>query len=225
MFAACWSAKGGSGTTVVSAALGLVLARHTGGALLVDLSANAPADLPAVLGLAEPAGPGVSDWLEAGADVPVDAWSRLEVAISDHLHLLPRGSGRLEPLARVEVLAGALSSQDRSVVVDCGVPRWADGEPADAGAVLATLAPASVLVTRGCYLALRRLVASPVRPSGVVLLSEQGRALGRSDVEAVVEAPVIAEVPIDAGIARAVDAGLLAARLPRSLERALSRAR
>jgi len=45
---ACWSTKGGAGTTVVTAALGLVLARrHPAGALLVDLAG----DLPAALGL------------------------------------------------------------------------------------------------------------------------------------------------------------------------------
>ncbi|MFZ2440837.1 MAG: hypothetical protein WAW51_00670, partial [Ilumatobacteraceae bacterium] len=54
----CWSAKGGSGTTVVSAALALVLS-HRRPALLVDLAGDAPA----ALGIAEPAGPGVADWL------------------------------------------------------------------------------------------------------------------------------------------------------------------
>ena len=38
MLLSCWSAKGGSGTTVVAASLALVLARTTGhDALLVDL--------------------------------------------------------------------------------------------------------------------------------------------------------------------------------------------
>ena len=53
MLIACWSAKGGAGTTVVTAALGLVLARrHPAGALLVDLAG----DLPAALGLPPEAG-------------------------------------------------------------------------------------------------------------------------------------------------------------------------
>ena len=54
----CWSAKGGSGTTVVSAALALVLSQSRP-ALLVDLAG----DLPATLGIAEPTGPRVLDWL------------------------------------------------------------------------------------------------------------------------------------------------------------------
>ena len=66
MLIACWSAKGGSGTTVVSVALGLLLARGApGGALIVDLAG----DVPAALGMAEPSGAGVTDWLAAGADV------------------------------------------------------------------------------------------------------------------------------------------------------------
>lgn len=54
-------------------------------------------------------------------------------------------------------------------------------------------------------------------------MTEPGRALDRTDVETVVGAPVQAEVPLDPAVARAVDAGLLASRLPRGLERALRR--
>ena len=63
MLIACWSTKGGAGTTVVTAALGLVLARrHPAGALLVDLAG----DLPAALGLPpEPLAP------DAPEEVPV----------------------------------------------------------------------------------------------------------------------------------------------------------
>ncbi len=72
----------------------------------------------------------------------------------------------------------------------------------------------SLLVTRACYLALRRAADPPLRPSGVVLVTEPGRALDRTDVEQVVGAPVRAEVAFDPAVARAVDAGLLASRLP-----------
>ena len=55
----CWSVKGGSGTTVVASTLALMRAAESQrGALLVDLAG----DVPAVLGLAEPSGPGISDW-------------------------------------------------------------------------------------------------------------------------------------------------------------------
>jgi hypothetical protein len=220
VFAACWSVKGGSGTTVVAASLALVLARAEAGALLVDLAGDAPA----VLGVAEPAGPGLTDWLAAGSGVPSDGLSRLEVGVVAGLDLLPRGTGEVAPPARVEVLAGLLASDERSVVVDCGtlppgVDRFVEGIDA-----LAAAAPHSFLVTRACYLSLRRLVAGSMRPTAVVLVTEAGRALGRADVEDVVGVPVVAEVPLDPAVARAVDAGLLATRLPRALERALGRA-
>ena len=66
MVVSCWSAKGGSGTTVVAVSLALVLAARGGsGVLLVDLAGDAPA----VLGLADPGGPGLAAWAAAGAEV------------------------------------------------------------------------------------------------------------------------------------------------------------
>jgi hypothetical protein len=116
----------------------------------------------------------------------------------------------------LEALAGLLSADPRPVVVDCGVlDRRAPTIP------VAATATQSLLVIRPCYLALRRVAGAPIRPSGVVLLSEPGRALGRSDVENIVGAPVRAEIPVDPGVARIIDAGMLASRLPRSLDRAL----
>lgn len=76
------------------------------------------------------------------------------------------------------------------------------------------------LVTRPCYLALRRAMHT-ARPDGVVLITEPGRALDASDVAEVVGAPIRAEVATDPAVARAVDAGLLASRLPRTLTRSL----
>ena len=76
MLVACWSVKGGSGATVVSVALASMLAESApGGALVVDLAG----DVPAVLGVPEPEGPGVRGWLAAGSTVPADALPRLEV--------------------------------------------------------------------------------------------------------------------------------------------------
>jgi hypothetical protein len=55
-----------------------------------------------------------------------------------------------------------------------------------------------------------------------VLIREPGRALHAADVERAVGVPVVAELDLDPAVARAVDAGLLAARLPRSLQRRLA---
>ena len=86
---------------------------------------------------------------------------------------------------------------------------------------MAAGAQTSLLVLRPCYLGLRRALAAPVRPSGVVLITDGARALGRRDVEDVLGVPVRAEIAIEEAVARAVDAGLLARRVPRPLERAL----
>jgi hypothetical protein len=73
-------------------------------------------------------------------------------------------------------------------------------------------------VTRPCYLALDRARRSPITPTSVVVVDEPGRSLRRSDLERSVGAPVVAVVPWDPRIARAVDAGLLRyRRLPRPL--------
>lgn len=219
MLVACWSAKGGSGTTVVAVALAAVLARSSSaGAVLADLDG----DVPAVLGLPEPGGPGLGDWLAAGADVPADALRRLEADTgTGGVRLLPAGSPvPLDDAAggRGEVLAAVLAADPRPVVADCG------SAPAGAALAVAAAAAHSLLVIRPCYLALRRALASPLRPSGVVVVDEPGRVLGPGDVGSALGVPVRSVVPVTDGIARAVDAGLLGARLPRPLERAVRRA-
>jgi hypothetical protein len=119
---------------------------------------------------------------------------------------------------RADVLASLLLTEPRTVVADCGVG------PTGAAHAVAAAASVSLLVVRPCYVALRRALAAPLRPSGVVLVSEPGRALGRRDVEDVLGVPVRAEIDVEPAVARAVDAGLLSSRLPRSLERALRNA-
>jgi len=213
MFVAVWSAKGGAGTSVIAAALAVVLARREGGALAVDLAG----DLPAVLGVPDPSAPGVAEWLAAGDEVAVDALARLEVDVGAGLALVARGEADMCE-GRGDVLASVLASEARPVVVDCGTA------PRGTSAQVAAAATSSLLVTRPCYLALRRAMASTLRPTGVVLVHEDGRALSRRDVESVLAVPVRAEVRVDPAVARAVDAGLLAGRLPRPLERALKAA-
>ncbi len=217
MLVSCWSAKGGAGTTVVAAALSVVLARSSpSGALLADLAGDAPA----VLGLPDPGDPGLAGWLRAGDDVAADALARLELDVGHGLSLLPSGTVPIVgPSDRGDVLAALLAADGRPVVADCGRL-----DRSEVGVALAASATHSLLVTRACYLALRRATTAAVRPSGIVLLKEPGRALGRADVEQVVGAPVRAEIAVDPAIARAVDAGVLCARLPRGLERALRHA-
>jgi len=212
MLCCCWSAKGGSGTTVVAAALALELAERGADVLLVDLAG----DLPAVLAV-ETAGGGVTDWLAAPDELPADALGRLEVRVAGGVALLPLGSSGAAPVpGRASLLRELLVAADRTVVVDLGT---LDPAPGALAAGLLDRADTAVLVTRACYLALRRVALGRLRVDDVVLVEEDGRALQVRDVEEVVGAPVRVRIPVDPGVARAVDAGLLARRRPRPLRR------
>ena len=138
------------------------------------------------------------------------------------LQVLPAGPGSTRPPVRRrwELLGEHLGRDERPVVVDLGSTMF--GEASGRSALLAAAA-ASLLVIRPCYLALRLAVHAP-RPTGVVLVREEGRVLGVADVEAALGVGVVAEIAYDPAIARAVDSGLLNTRLPRSLERSLRRA-
>jgi hypothetical protein len=78
-----------------------------------------------------------------------------------------------------------------------------------------------VWVLRACYLTLRHAVATTHRPDQIVLIREPGRALTERDIEHTLASTVTAVIDIDPAIARAVDAGLLAARPPRTATAAL----
>ena len=200
----CWALKGGSGTTLIAAALALSIRTDS---LLVDLDG----ELPMVIGVPEPVGQGIADWLSS--DAPGSALAHLAVDIDRTTRLIPRGTAA--PNAdnqRWHDLVGWLANQ-RSVIVDAGT-----GTPPTA---LVGDDVRSLLVTRNCYLALRRAALAGCRPDGVVLVNEPGRALGKRAVEHSVGAPVIASVNIDPAVSRSVDAGLLLSRLPRALARDL----
>ena len=128
------------------------------------------------------------------------------------LELLPSGAPR--PAGpRWSQLADAFRTFGTELVIDAGT-----GVPPEP---LVELATHTYLVIRPCYLAVRRAVRDAVVPTGVILVGEPGRALSARDVERTLGAPVVAEVPFDPAIARAVDSGLLAARLPRTLTQPL----
>src|SRR5688500_6052397 len=114
MLTLCWSAKGGSGATVVAAGIALAAPTPT---LLVDLAGG----LPVALGLTEPAGPGVADWLAANAAAA--RLTSLELALTRSVSLLPGGrDARALPTehARWRQLAEQLAGEPRHVVVDAG---------------------------------------------------------------------------------------------------------
>jgi len=217
---ALWSPKGGSGTSVLAAASALVLARRADGARLADLDG----DLPAILGLAADPPTGLADWLAAGAEAPVDALARLAVPAAPGVALLPRG---VTDRALAAVPAAEAGAALAVALRDGPVPTVIDAGRANTPAARAVVevADVSVAVVRGCYLALRRGVHSPLlaRTTGLVLVEEPSRSLGAAEVADVLDRPVLVRVPVRPAIARAVDAGVLASRLPDPLARPVAR--
>lgn len=198
-----WAAKGGSGTTVVTASLALSCPTDT---LLVDLAG----DLPAALGLAHPGGQGLADWLSS--DAPPGALADLAVDVDRTTRLIPRGGPVDLTSPRWPELLDWLSRRP-AAFVDAGTgvpaPCLLDGDVR------------TLLVTRACYVGLQRVGAARCRPDGVVMVCEPGRTLRAVDVERTAGAPVVASVSVDVAVCRAVDAGLLAARVPRLMRREL----
>ena len=204
MLTVCYAAKGGSGTSVIAAAIALSCAD----AVLVDLAGDAPG----VLGVDTAGAPGATDWL--GADVDASALLDLAHPVTASLRLVPRGGASPQADAeRWAELAEWLDSRDGPSVVDAGT-----GDPP---VPLCEAASRVLLVTRPCYLALVRARRSTTRPDGVIVVSEPNRALGHGDVAVTLGVPVVARVHVHPAVARCVDAGLLATSLPRDLVREL----
>ena len=219
MITLCHAAKGGSGTTIVAC---LRTIESPGPVLLVDFEG----DVPGMLGVSEPERPGVVDWLASRA--PIAHLDDLLVEVTPSASLLPMA----EPDTR---------SASRASISDCPVERWdelidwfTEWAHDSGGAIVidagTTVLPTTFveqcsnrwLVTRACYLSLRRATRLTVAPTGIVVVDEPGRALRHRDIEASVRAPIIATIPWDIRVARSVDAGLLGGRrLPRGVHRSL----
>ncbi len=196
-------AKGGVGTTVVAAAVAL-LAAERGPTLVVDVGG----DGPATLGLEAPT-VGLSEWAAASEPAP-DALRRLETEVTDGLTLVGRGGASLASGgARLAVAASLWAADPRTVVVDAG------GAPEALVDALLSHGSRAVTVTRNCYLSLRR--AADGRMDHGVCVLEPGRALRRREVETALAPNPVLCLPYDLAVARAVDAGLLSHRMPRTL--------
>jgi hypothetical protein len=195
---------------VFAAACALVLARGPG-VRLVDLAG----DQPAILGLGTDGGRGVGDWLALGPGAPTDALDRLAVEAVPGVTLVPSGD---EPAALAPRPAAEAGAALAVALRDAPVPTLVDAGTAQEPAARALLEVADVtlVVVRGCYLTLRRAVRHPAlgRAAGIVVVEEPGRAIGAREIADVLGRPVVARVPARDAIARAVDAGVLAHRLP-----------
>ena len=231
-----WAAKGGSGCSVVAASAAL---RATSNVLLVDLAGG---DLSTILGVDDPE-VGLVDWLHQ-RNPPPDGLTRLEVGVRDRIRLLPFGGRRLEAAldgqpaghrcragashqpgdgslsTSIELLARILAFEERPVVIDLGCVA---GPTATCPSLSSALSPAfltkaarSTLVTRLCYLGVRRAMELPP-PDDVIVVTEPDRALRPPDVAKALGVSNVVSIRSDPSVARAVDAGLLAVRLPRPL--------
>lgn len=212
MFWSFCAPKGGVGTSVVAAATALEHSKYSP-VLLIDFGG----DLAQVFGFDTEERHGLNDWLSASSDVGTEALDHLIVDISETLALLPTGNplARVISPDRVVQLVAAARATGRDTVVDVGTIDAAT----DPKAIVCVSGDRTTCVLRGCYLTLRRFSNLPVLIDDVVEIEEPGRSLRTLDIEAVVGMPVSARIPLDPSIARAVDAGLLSARVPRSLRR------
>ncbi len=111
----CWSVKGGSGTTVVASSLALVHAEQSPrGALIVDLAG----DVPAVLGLAEPSGIGISEWFAQNENSTRVSLQSIMVQATANLQLISRGAPPIDTNANFTELCAVLATLDMPVIVD-----------------------------------------------------------------------------------------------------------
>jgi len=210
------AAKGGSGATTIAAAIVLASAHAGATPTLVDLAGDAGA---AFRSAGQPlAAPTVDEWLRASApterldelaaatDPAILTWAVGERNPPDTAAPPERWRDLLDWCARRELQTSA------PVVIDGGT---------NSTALLAagcTGHATTLLVTRRCYLGLRRATRQPP-PDAVVIVDEPQRALTRRDVERSVGAPVITTLAWDPAVAQAIDAGLTVSDAPRPLRR------
>ena len=203
MITIIYAHKAGQGVTTIAATLATLTACRHKRTLLVDTGT----DIPAVLGIREADRSGLADYL---TDTNVTL-ADIVTPIAENLDLITQGDHPAEhTAANYGLLTGGLDHYD-TVIIDAApnAHQWVGH------------ADTRVLVTRPCYLALRHATGQR-RPDHLVVITEPGRALNTGDIEAVTGTPISAIVGHDPHIARAVDAGTLTTRLPRSLARALA---
>ena len=193
------SSKGGNCTTVTAAAYALHAAHSGTPTLLIDLCG----DVPAVIGMPDPTSIGINEWLSEKSIANAESLVQSGTSLTDQLTVIHRGSHTVEGSPRWNEFAAAIRDLPYNVIVDAGTTYVPDFVRASFSAV--------PLVTRACYLSLRRATQLP-RPTHVVVIKEEARALTVTDVSNVLGVPVMAEIPYESAISRAVDAGLLSAR-------------
>ena len=194
------SSKGGNCTTVTATAFALIAAQRGQHTVLIDLCG----DIPSVVGMTEPASPGVNDWLAESSTADAQALVTSGTPFAEGLVVVHRGARFVEGEPRWDKFVEAISSLPMNIVIDAGI-----GHVPDA---LRHAVDAVTMVVKPCYLSLRRAARLP-HPTNVFVIDEPGRALTVKDVGHVIGSPVAATIPYNPAIGRAVDAGLLPSRV------------
>lgn len=206
MFIIFTSPKNGNGVTVTTASYSLLSALRGTRTVLLDLCG----DQPAALGMPEPTGPGLHDWLSENSTGDATQLLSMGREATHGLLVIHRGAQFITGEPRWSALAQAVASLSYTVVIDAGVGHL----PHE----LTQIATKVITVVKPCYLSLRRATQLPT-PSSVFVVKEDGRALTVKDVGHVLNAPIDAEIPYEPAIGRAVDAGLLPSRVEQLLGR------
>ena len=221
---AFYSVKGGSGCSTV-AALAAIRRKNDGTrpVRIVDMEG----DQPGLLGVPEPATPGVRDLFEGlSAGGELTRVERFFRPASENLDILARGAGLLRHAEQAAAFVDGLKRLPGDTLIDVGNVHRRGGQPVDPPddditvrrAVLCQ-ADRRLLVIRACFLGLRLAARERHPPTGIVMMLEAGRPLTAGDVEDVAGSPVVLIVDICPSIARSIDAGLLSMRTPVSLSR------
>ena len=198
-----YSHKGGQGVTTIAAALATLTANAGHRTLIIDTGT----DQVAVHGITTDKWAALGDYLTTTA-VTLDD---ITTNIGDRLDLIETGDTPITfDTLTYGLFTGGLGHYD-TVIIDTTPAAQPWTRPADA----------RILVTRPCHLSLRHATGQR-RPDHVVVITEPGRSLDTGDIEAVTGTAISAIIGHDPHIARAVNAGTLTSRLPRSLARALA---
>ncbi len=117
---------------------------------------------------------------------PPSPLEQLTIAVTDHLELLPIGT-RTDTTYNTHIyglITGGLDHYD-TVIIDTGAtPAWHHH------------GHQRILVTRPCYLALRRTIGQHP-PTHTVAITEPGRVIDTDDITAILGTPVTTTIPHD----------------------------
>ena len=178
-------------------------------------------DQPAIFGLAADPESGVSDLLRRPAGFGLSELDALAAPAVGGVRIVPQGGMPLDALVpdRGAELAVLLRDDPACTIVDVGSPEHRVAHP------FVELADIALIVLRGCYLALRRAVHSPLlaHTQGAIAMLHPERPLGPRDIGDVLQLPVLASLHDHPDVARAVDAGVLPGRCPPDLARIMRR--